>query len=55
MTQEQLADKAGIDRTYVSMLKRYTGLRPAALRTPTALAELCARFLEQVISQNVPA
>jgi AraC-type DNA-binding domain-containing proteins len=29
-----------------NMLKRYTGMRPAELRTPTALAELCARFLE---------
>jgi AraC-like DNA-binding protein len=26
-------------------LKRHTGLRPIDLRTPTALAELCARFL----------
>jgi AraC-like DNA-binding protein len=28
-----------------NMLKRHTGLRPAQLRTPTALAELCARFI----------
>jgi AraC-like DNA-binding protein len=29
-----------------NMLKRYTGLRPADLRTPTALDALCARFLQ---------
>lgn len=29
-----------------NMLKRYTGLRPADLRAPTALAALCTRFLE---------
>jgi AraC-like DNA-binding protein len=29
-----------------NMLKRYTGLRPAALRSPRALAELCRRFLD---------
>jgi AraC-like DNA-binding protein len=28
-----------------NMLKRHTGLRPVDLRTPNALAELCARFL----------
>jgi hypothetical protein len=28
-----------------NMLKRYTKLRPGDLRTPNALAELCARFL----------
>lgn len=38
-----------------NMLKRYTGLRPAELRTPTALAELCARFLEQRIAQQTRA
>ena len=30
-----------------NLLRRRTGLRPTELRTPTALAELCARFLEQ--------
>jgi AraC-like DNA-binding protein len=29
-----------------NMLKRYTGLRPSALRTASALTELCARFLK---------
>ena len=37
-----------------NMLKRYTGLRPAALRTPTALAELCTRFLEQAAAPATP-
>ena len=28
-----------------NMLKRHTGLRPIDLRTPTALVEMCVRFL----------
>lgn len=35
-----------------NMLKRYTGLRPAALRTPGALGELCRRFLDT--AANLP-
>ena len=38
-----------------NMLKRYTGLRPTALRDPTALAELCARFLESEIAREAHA
>jgi AraC-like DNA-binding protein len=35
-----------------NLVKRHTGLRPAALRTPTALAELCTRFLEKRIART---
>lgn len=36
-----------------NLLKRHTGLRPIDLRTPTALAEMCGRFLR--IDETRPA
>lgn len=35
-----------------NMLKRYTGLRPAELRTPAALTTLCARFTGDGLSHS---
>jgi AraC-like DNA-binding protein len=55
------ADRVALQLNYPSatslrnMLKRYTGLRPAELRTPTALTELCARFLELGTTQKARA
>ena len=52
------ADRVALQLNYPSptslrnMLRRYAGLRPAELRRPTALAELCARFLELGVTQN---